>query len=110
LKSKKITYGLTAENPIMVIDVATSYSYLDGLITVNSNLSYRRIKSTFAPSVNAILDKYEILLSEEHYYFLFIYPYASEDKFALAEIFETLKNQSNITFMPLFYKRGITLV
>ncbi len=94
----------------MVTGVAMSYSYLDNLMNVHKNLSYRRIKSTFAPSVNGILDKYELLLSEEHYYFLFMYPYAAEDKFAIAEIFETLKNQSNITFMPLFYKRSITLV
>ncbi|AWH72933.1 hypothetical protein DCS32_01770 [Dokdonia sp. Dokd-P16] len=92
MESKNQTYGLSAENPVMVTDVAMSYSYLDKLMTVHKDLSYRRIKSTFSSSVNGVLDKYEILLNDEHYSFLFIYPYAEEDKFTIAETFETLRN------------------
>ncbi len=50
----------------MVTGVAMSYSYLDNLMNVHKNLSYRRIKSMFAPPVNGIIDKYEILLSGKH--------------------------------------------
>lgn len=92
MDNKNATYGLTAEHPVMVTDVATSYSYLDGLVALDSNVSYRRIKSTFSSSVNGVLDKYEILLKDEHYSFLFIYPYAMENDFTIAETFEALSN------------------
>ena len=94
MENKNQTYGLTVENPVMVTEVAISYSYLDVLMTVHSNLSYRRIKSMHAPSVNGILDKYEIFLNEKHYSFLFIYPYAAEDDFTISETFKALKNQN----------------
>ncbi len=81
-------YGLSLDNPILLIDIASSYKYVNQLNTFNKDLSYERKGSSQSSRFENPIDIYEFRKSNKFFCNVYIYPYASENKIEVPKPFQ----------------------
>lgn len=69
--------GISIEFPIQMQNIPETYSYLRALCNIHEGLTYKRIGAVESDQLPNPLDKYEFLLSNNHFCYLFVYSYHS---------------------------------
>lgn len=72
-------YGLSKNNPVLLIDTLTSYKYINQLNTFNKNLSYKRIGNTQSNKFENMIEIYEFRKSNIFLCNVYVYPFAQQN-------------------------------
>ena len=92
-QSTDFDYGLSKQNPVLVKDISTSYSYLNALCSIREGIEYERIGPIYLKNLPKPMDKYKISILGEQLCFLFIYAYHSENIFKIPSAFMKLNTK-----------------
>lgn len=87
---KKYGYGLSENTPVQLSSIASSYHYINGLNSFDSNLSYERKGSIKSPAFENMIDVYEFKRNNSHFCNIYIYPYAIDDNVKVPKPFQNI--------------------
>lgn len=84
------SYGLSVDNPILLIDIPASYKYINQLNTFSNDLSYERKGSIQSSRFVNMIDIYEFRKANKFFCNIYVYPYASENVVEIPKPFQKL--------------------
>lgn len=76
---KNTSYGLSAENPILMRSIPETYSFLHSLCFLRLGLSFKRQRSLFSLNFNHPIDYYLFYLNDNHFADIYVYSYHKEN-------------------------------
>jgi hypothetical protein len=83
-------YGLSKNNPILLIDIASAYRFVNTLSTYNNQLSYKKKGSIQSDKFKNMIDIYEFRKNSVFFCTVYIYPYASHNILRIPKPFENV--------------------
>jgi hypothetical protein len=83
-------YGLSKNNPILLIDIATSYRFINQLNTLNNELSYKKKGSIQSAKFKNMIDMYEFRKDNIFFCTVYVYPYALQNIIEIPKPFQKI--------------------
>lgn len=83
-------YGLSKNNPILLVDLKASYKFINQLNTFNNQLSYRKLGNTKSAKFENMIDMYEFRKSNVFFCTVYVYPYASQNIIEIPKPFKQI--------------------